>query len=245
MKKILRWVVYGLLAAAVRLSMKVRVDGRENLPPGGPYIVIGNHFSWFEAPLLFTILPQRPVLFGAVELLRIPALRFLAWLFPVIPVWRGQVDRQALHSALDVLASGQVLGIFPEGGIDPELQTAISKGHQYARTEGKNTRHPAVLIQAHSGPAYLAVTSGAPILPIAYMGTENVLDNLRRLRRTPVTVRIGPLFGPLALPADARGAARRQAYATLADGMMREVATLMPAAYHGVYAAAATMSPQN
>lgn len=236
MKKILRWVVYGLLATAMRLTMKVQVVGKENLPASGPYIVIGNHFSWFEAPLLIHTLPQHPILFGAVEIVRIPAIRFLAWLFPVIPVWRGQVDRQALQSALDALQAGQVLGIFPEGGIDPELQTAISQGHQYARTEGQNSRRPAVLIKAHSGPAYLAVTSGVPILPIAYMGTENVLDNLRRFRRTPVTVRIGPLFGPLALPAGARGAARRQAYAALADGMMREVAALMPAAYHGVYA---------
>lgn len=235
MKTILGWVVYGLLAAAVKLTMKIEVLGRENLPASGPYIVIGNHFSWFEAPLLIQTLPQHPVLFGAVEIVRIPAVRFLAWLFPVIPVWRGQVDRRALQRALEALQAGQVLGIFPEGGIDPELQTAISQGEQFARTEGKNSRLPAVLIKAHSGPAYLAVTSGVPILPIAYMGTENVLDNLRRFRRTSVTVRIGPLFGPLALPANVHGAARRQALAGLAEEMMRQVAALMPASYHGIY----------
>lgn len=236
MKTILRILLYGLLAVAIRLLLKVEVRGREHVPASGPYIAIGNHFSWFEIPLLFHYLPQSPAVFGAREMVDLPPLRFLAWLFPVIPVWRGQVDRQALRQALQVLQDGGILGIFPEGGIDPELQDAISRGHQFARTEGQNSRHPAVLIKAHAGPAYLAVESGAPILPVAYMGTEHVLNNLRRLRRTPVTVCFGPLFGPLTLPASVRGVGRRQALDDFADGMMREVAALMPPAYHGVYA---------
>jgi 1-acyl-sn-glycerol-3-phosphate acyltransferase len=98
-------------------------------------------------------------------------------------------------------------------------------------------RDPAVLIEAPPGAAWLADKSQVPILPIAFMGAETLLKNLRQLKRTPVKVRIGPIFGPLTVPATARGRARRQALADLTHLMMWHIARLMPATMRGPYQA--------
>jgi 1-acyl-sn-glycerol-3-phosphate acyltransferase len=234
-KRLVRRLLKSVIALFVLVTMRLEIQGQQHIPARGPTIVIGNHFSWFEVVVMLHVLPTLPAMFAATELQRFAFIRLIMRVMTLIPVWRGRMDRAALQDALGVLAEGQVLGIFPEGGIDPAVQAAVRRGERIESSEGHLVRDPAVLIEAPSGAAWLADRSRAPILPIAFMGTEDLLTNLRRLRRTDVQVRIGPVFGPFAVPAGARGQARRKALADLTQLLMWQIARLMPAERRGPY----------
>ena len=92
----------------------------------------------------------------------------------MIWVHRGQPDRRAVRAALDGLAENRMVALAPEGH---ESQSGgLEEGTQ--------------------GAAYLALKSDAPVIPVTFTGTENkrIYPNMKRLRRTPVTVTIGPPF---------------------------------------------------
>lgn len=219
------------------ILMKIEVVGRENLPAAGePLILICNHFSWFEVPLLMGKLPYRPVVLGSAEVWQHPVGSWLARAFGGIPIHRGQVDREPLKQALAVLAQGGVLAIFPEGGIDPDLRPLTEAGVNVAGVAGQTVRIPPRLISARPGAAYLAIKSGVRIVPTAVMGAEYLWQNMRRGRRTPVTLRIGRPFGPLWLEDGVKGAARRTAVDQFGDEMMYQIAALLPAEQRGPYA---------
>jgi 1-acyl-sn-glycerol-3-phosphate acyltransferase len=238
MGKSLRSEAIALLVRAVCSTLiKLTIVGRENIPPAGPLIIISNHFSWFEPPLLGLHLPARPTFFAAAELAKQSRLlQFIFDPFDVIPVRRGRPDRTALRAALQRLEEGGQLLIFPEGGIDPELQEAVASGRAIPLDEGQNARLDARLIPARPGAAYLAVQSQAPILPAALLGSELVLSNMRRWRRTPVTMRFGPTFGPLEMEPGLRGTARRARLDELGHLMMSHIARLLPVENRGPYA---------
>ncbi len=230
LKRLIYWGCFLLSKAALRL--KIEYMGK--LPASGPLILIANHFSWFEAPLLYLYLPYESIWFGAQEVAEHPFVRLLMRLYHAIPVWRGQVDRQALRQALSTLEHNGVLGIMPEGNIDPDLVETVRAG-ELAAHSGSNSRLSGQLIRGRPGAAYLAATSGAPVLPIAFIGTEQIQANMRRFRRTSIAMRVGAPFGPVSLPAGMRGQARKAALQQIADQMMGEIAALMPAENRGVY----------
>ena len=228
----LRAFIYLIL----RVLVKLTVVGRENLPDGdGPLILIGNHFSLVEAPLIGLHLPYDMTFFAAAELQKHPFIRLLYSTADVILVHRNQADRAALRQALEALAQGKNLLIMPEGGIDPAHRDALASGQETSANEAVNSRLSAELIPARPGSAYLATRSSARVLPIAVLGGEQVLGNLRRWRRTKVTMRIGPVFGPLQLDPALRGAARRKQLDAFGNEMMRRIAALMPPENRGPY----------
>ena len=241
MSKLLRSLLRSLLRAFVRLlfrlALRLEIEGRQHVPPGGPLVVIGNHFSLFEAPLLMCFLPygDRLTWLAATELQENAILKPLMRLFDIIPIWRGQPDRAALRRAFDWLAAGGVIGIMPEGGVDDSLRHLTLAGELTTGAEGPRSRPSAQLITPRPGAAYLAVRSGAPILPTACLGLERALGNLRRLRRTPVRLVIGPVFGPLAIDESLAKAERRAQLDALGHEMMRHMAALLPPENRGPY----------
>lgn len=225
-------IVAGMIS---RFLLQITVVGVENIPKDKPLILISNHFSWFDAPLLTLLLPIQPIFLVATESQKRWFVRLFINLFNGIPIWRGQVDRKALGKALNVLSHGGVLGIFPEGGIDPNLAEVVSQGEMVTNIYDHASRHCAQLVRPRSGVALLAVESQAHILPIGLIGTEQILDNLLSLRRTRVTLRIGPAFGPFTLDPKLQGRAKRQRLDTLADFIMQQVAILFPPENRGPY----------
>ena len=219
-----------------KILFRLTVTGEENLPQDGPLIVISNHFSWFEAPLILVHLPYHTQFLAAMELRRYSWFRLFAYAFEIIPIWRGQVDRDAIREASKVLADDGVIGIFPEGGVDPDLQQRVADGEVIVEVQGHISRLSGELIRARPGAAYLAVRTDARIVPVAFEGTEHALENVRHGRRTDVKMRIGPPFGPLSISSQLRGTAKREEINQLGDEMMEHLAALFPPEKRGPYA---------
>jgi 1-acyl-sn-glycerol-3-phosphate acyltransferase len=233
-------ILYTILHNFVRfmlwLFVKLEITGEEHLTEERPLLVICNHFSLLEPALLEIHLPFKMTFFAAAELLQNSSTRLLLSVVDSIMVQRSRADRAALQQALAVLDEGGVLQIMPEGGIDPELRDVLASGEERPFTEGMNSRLSAQLIEARPGTAYLATRSQARILPIAILGAEQVEANMRRLKRTKVTMHIGPAFGPLTLDPTLRGPARRRQMDAYGDEMMVHIAALMPQENRGPYA---------
>jgi 1-acyl-sn-glycerol-3-phosphate acyltransferase len=218
------------------LFFAIRVEGVEHLlhRPAG-ILLIANHFSWFDPIILAFALPFTPVFLIATEVERHWWVRIFTRLFDCVPVWRGQVDRAALRNAQRVLIGGGVLGIFPEGGINPQLAGRVGRGETAPVLQGNIGRTNAQLVRARAGSALLAVASKARILPVALVGTERIYPNLCAWRRTQITVRIGPCFGPLVIDEPLSGQPRRRRLDELADLMMERIAVLLPVECRGPY----------
>jgi 1-acyl-sn-glycerol-3-phosphate acyltransferase len=220
-----------------KLTAKVTIEGVENIPASGPLIVVANHFSLFEVPLLGLYLPYMPTFMGAAELRENKLMAFGMELYQVIPVKRGVADHEALKKALTVLGNGGVVSIFPEGGITAEAVQVASQGLSTNHMTNHSSRLEATLISARPGTAYMALKSGAPLLPVSFLGTEKLEGHLQRYRggRVPIHIKIGPVFGPLKLEEIANGRGKRDQLEELGHDIMRRIADLLPPENQGVY----------
>lgn len=174
-----RWVGHRL----ARALFAVRVTGAHHVPPSGPVLLAGGHTGLLDGPLLFLLSPRRTALLAKAEIFVGPWPRLWGWL-DVLPVHRGSADRAALKAGLSVLERGGALAVFPEG-----------------------TRGTGRLEQVADGLAYLALRSGAPVVPVAFTGTQQALPkgSARPRLRTPVHLAFGP---PVHLPSSGDPRAR-------------------------------------
>lgn len=205
-RNFLRWLIhqagYRLVA---RLGGAVDVN---NLPATGSAIVIFNHIGFIDPIVVLSVLPRNVVPFARHDVSRIPGWGIFPRLWGVIPVRRDEVDRGALRKAFSVLEAGEVLMVAPEG-----------------------TRHSS-LQRAKTGLAYLALKSGAPIVPVAVEGTEGYPTLIiGRNDLVPATVRVGrPFrFKPL------EGRRDHDRLRMMTDEAMYVLARMLPAERRGVY----------
>jgi 1-acyl-sn-glycerol-3-phosphate acyltransferase len=175
---------------------RVEVIGGENLPATGSVLLAANHTHNIDGPMLFSIVRRPTSFFVKAEAFVGPVRPFLLHIGQ-IPVRRGRVERAPLTLALETLAVGGAVGVFPEG-----------------------SRGTGDVAKVENGIAYLAVRSGAPVVPIACAGTNAVLRR-RSPRRPRVRVVIGP---PLHIEA---GPASRQAVAEAAEQVREALAKLV------------------
>jgi 1-acyl-sn-glycerol-3-phosphate acyltransferase len=154
------------LARLLLLVLNLKKEGLKKLPPKGPIIVAANHVSNWD-PIIVGASLSRPVHFMAkVELFNNVFLGKLLTALHAFPVRRGAADRRAIRQALDILAAGEVVGIFPEG----------------ARQKVKPD------IQVQAGVALLALKSGAQVVPTACIGTDK---NFPSGWLRPLIIRVG------------------------------------------------------
>lgn len=185
------------------------VTGMENFPRKGPAVVVINHLGDADAVLLGASIPYMIEAMGKIELndhwLAGPMLRG----YGMIWVHRGRPDRKALRAALDALAQGRLVTIAPEG-----RQSLIGG-----------------LEEGNEGAAFLALKSGAQIVPIAMTGTENgnILGHVKRFRRAPVTLTVGKPFFLQERPD------RQEMMREGTRQIMQSLADLLPESYRGNY----------
>ena len=203
------YFVYSLIRLLVRLLWRHDVEGRENIPASGPYLLTFNHLGVFDTAAVLLSSPHRIIAFGADKWRRRPGARQLFEMMGVIWVARGEADLDAVKAALGALKSGRVVGIAPEG-----------------------TRSPTgALIAGKPGAAYLADRARVPIVPLALIGTEKVGPAWKRLRRPRVKCIVGQ---PFFLPGDGR--VRGPRLDEFTELIMCKLAAMLPPEYRGAYA---------
>jgi 1-acyl-sn-glycerol-3-phosphate acyltransferase len=203
---IARWIV----GVVFRVFWRPRIEGVEHIPAAGPVIIASNHLSFIDSVVIPLAVPRRVRFLAKAEYFtgrgvrgRLTALFF--HLIDAVPVERtGNRDSmRSLESALAVLREGTAFGIYPEG------------------TRSRDGR----LYRGRTGVGWLALTSGAPVVPVALTGTDRVQPvGARGVRIAPVRIRFGPPLDPAAYDGLPAGRARRE----ITDEVMARIAALSP-----------------
>ncbi|MDX2096974.1 MAG: lysophospholipid acyltransferase family protein [Leptolyngbyaceae cyanobacterium bins.59] len=163
---------WSVVAPVLHGYLRGRIYGAERVPRQGPLVVVSNHASHFDPPILSCAM-GRPVAFMAKEeLFRVPVLGSAIQLYGAYPVKRGSADRSALRSAITSLQSGWATGVFLEG----------------TRTPNARIQDPKL------GAVLIAAKTKAPLLPVSLWGTERILAKGAIPRPVAVTVRIGEVI---------------------------------------------------
>ncbi|MGH2710469.1 MAG: 1-acyl-sn-glycerol-3-phosphate acyltransferase [Actinomycetota bacterium] len=169
----LHWLGKAVSGAPLRTYYRMEVFGRENVPGSGPAVLAMNHDSLLDIPILVAAIPRTVWFMAKQELFSRP---FKSWFFHVLggfPVSRGGYDLKGIRSALEVVKRGRLLGMYPEG----------------TRTRGLGPFLP--------GAAWVALSTGAQIIPTALKGTgESMASGAILPRRTRVIVRFGEPMEP-------------------------------------------------
>jgi 1-acyl-sn-glycerol-3-phosphate acyltransferase len=165
-----RWAMWIANAGLKIGGIRIDVTGREQLDPQQRYIFMSNHVSNLDPPLLLPLLPGRTSVFLKRSLMKIPVLGYAMRLGSFIPVDRdGSVEsaKLSVETARQVLESGLHVMTFVEG------------------TRSRDGR----LLPFKKGPFYLAMETGAPVVPISIWGTESMMKK-GSVRITPGTAHV-------------------------------------------------------
>jgi 1-acyl-sn-glycerol-3-phosphate acyltransferase len=167
------WILKVVLSPVFRVLWRVKVEGGEHVPDRGPAVLAANHQSFCDSMFLPLVLRRRVTYVAKAEYFDNWRT---AWFFRAsgqIPMHRdgGSASQRALDTATEVLDSGSLLGIYPEGTRAPDLR----------------------LHRGHTGVARLALGCGVPIIPVGIVGTRAVQPPGSRWMRPfhPVTIRFG------------------------------------------------------
>lgn len=158
-----------LVSRLIRWHWGLQLYGTEHLPAHGPVILAANHLAWLDGPLLAVVTPRPVQVWTKHEMFTGPT-GLLLRAAGQLELDRDQVDVRAVRQALGVLARGGAVGVFPEG-----------------------TRGDGRVATLKGGAAYLALVSGAPIVPVAFAGTREATGGRSSLppRRHPMAMMFG------------------------------------------------------
>jgi 1-acyl-sn-glycerol-3-phosphate acyltransferase len=208
MQDILSWIIRFI----INLIARVNIQGIENLPTEGRFVIATNHLGRLDVAMLFYALEGDFILIIAEKYEH-------HWLFGLIGnamngIWmdRFNADVGAIRKVLTRMKAGGILVIAPEG----------TRSKTEAMAEGK------------PGGAYLTMKAGVPIVPIALTGTEDrlIVDRLKHFKKSEIKIIVGPAFN---LP-PIKGRDRDSALKEYTDEIMCRIGALLPEKYRGVYA---------
>lgn len=204
-----RWCLRRLTGGLIHHFGELEITGLEHVPKTGPVILAANHFAFTDAPLLLYASPRQVEFIGGAERPNSPVwTRMIPQAWGFIRAYRGGFSRSTLTASLGVLEQGGVLGIFPEGG-----------------------NWATLLRPARPGLAFLALHSGAPVIPVSITGSVTLLAKPREA----VGVQFHPAISPPMI--SATGRAKRLALDAFSETVMASVAAGLPDAQRGRYAA--------
>jgi len=196
----------------------IKITGKEKLPYGKPYVVAMNHVSMFDPPFAAAFWPEQLEIIGASDVFEKAGQREILRAYGVMPVHRGDYDRDILTRIINIIKSGYPLLIAPEGG----------------------RSHVTAMRRAMPGIAYIVEQTNAPVVPLGIVGTtEDFWQRAKRGDRPSLEMRIGK---PITLPKiTTKGKERQEARQANADLVMNYLAGLLPEEYRGVYAESAIL----
>ncbi len=195
--------LFPLMRLLMRVLGRVRSTGEQHVPMTGPVIFCPNHLSDCDPVVFFVTAPRRPWFLAKSELFDIPVLGWFMFRFHGIPIKPDSADRTALKKAESLLKRGKPLVIFPEGRLSED---------------GK-------LQRIQPGAALLSVRTGAPIVPVGFQNTDQIVPYgslTPRFSRDPVIV----TFGPPILPQEFAALPRSQAIEAVTQKLRDEIARL-------------------
>ena len=159
-------------ALGFKVLWHVDVTGAENIPDGGPAIIMMNHISALDPILCMGAVTNRFVIpMTKIENARNPLFGFFVWWWGSYTVNRGEVDRKALVNSIELVKHGQMILIAPEGH-----------------------RHPEGLAEAKDGLAYVATKSDAVIIPTGISGAVDWKEKMLYFQRPRINVNFGRPF---------------------------------------------------
>lgn len=209
----IRWYYY-IARFAIILFFKVfttwKIEGMENIPDTGALLLVSNHLSNADPPLISVTLKRNVIFMAKEELFHNPVIGYFMYGFGAFPVRRGQLDRKALRHAEKIISANQILAMFPEA------------------TRSKEAR----LQTAFPGSSLIAVRHNIPIVPVAITGTEKMAGWKWIYRRPRIIIRFGK---PFSLPQNS-GKRTREILNESTGIIMNRIATLLPENYRGIYA---------
>jgi 1-acyl-sn-glycerol-3-phosphate acyltransferase len=178
------------------------VRGREHLPDRGPVLLVANHASYLDPPVISMATSRQVHFMAREEVMAVPVLGGLLRRCGVFQVRPGTADRAAIRRAMALLSEGRVVCIFPEGtrSDDGDLQSA------------------------QPGAALIASRSGAPLVPVAIHGTW---DAYPRNSRWMKPARISVSFGPPVLLREEEGGRRSGELEGISRRIMEEIERLL------------------
>ena len=210
-RRLFRRLLRRLAMLLLSVTCRVKVTGLENFPSQGPVLIVLNHLGDADIVVGLAYLPTYQIqTLAKVDLIvEYPPIGWLMEAYGVIWVHRGTADRRALGAAAQALRLEQYVAIAPEAreSLSGELETGTG------------------------GAAYLAIKTGAGILPIGITGTLNahVYGKIRHFSRPEITMNIGRLFY-----LEAQELTRETIQLGTLE-IMQRIAELIPLDYRGVY----------
>lgn len=211
-------VVHSVLPPVAKVVWRPTVEGLENVPRTGPVIVASNHLSFADSMVIPIVVPRKVVFLAKEDYFTgtgIKGALVRGWFkgIGMVPVDRDDTKAAlaSLDIALEVLGRGEAFGIYPEG------------------TRSRDGR----LYRGRTGVAHLALTSGAPVVPVGLTGTQNIQPVGSRLPRlADVTVRFGE---PLRFAGTYDGVPPGRARREVTDVVMNAIQKLSGQPFAGVY----------
>ena len=208
----MRYVIRGLIRFIFNLIAHVEAGGYEHLPKGSSFVIATNHLGIVDVPIAFYALDRWDMFVVIGEKWRdVGLFRWIGKHFNFIFIDRFNPDIKALRTIISLMEKNNILVIAPEG-------TRSRTG---------------ALIEAKPGVSYLATKLKRPIVPVAITGTEDktILGNLKKLRRSHITLIAGPVFTLPPLPRENRD----EVLKNYTDEIMCHIAALLPETYRGFY----------
>ena len=187
----------------IRMFFRFKLIGIENFPKFGPYILAGNHVGSIEALLLVCFAPHIIEVLGASDIPLDPNLAVFAEMYGYIPINRGEIDQKGLKTALGVLESKGMIGIFPEGGIwDSKIKPV------------------------KIGVSWLSEKTNSPVIPIGFVGVKNALKRALRFEFPKMQMIVGQPIYPVDL--FDQNLSKRERLSEAATYVMNKITDLLP-----------------
>ncbi len=208
-RRILRWLLRTFIFTTL---VKIEAEGVENVPREGPTILMVNHTAFLEPVAVAGVVDREDIVpMSKVENFHLPIISWFVWNWGAFSVQRSGFDRKALEYGIEVLKQGNSVLIMPEGTRRPRLK------------------------RAHNGVTYMALKSGAVVVPIGVEGASTFKYNIRQVKRTELRVCFGRPFRLRSPVDDPDERVPREALNQMTTEAMHQLALLLPERLRGAY----------